>query len=96
MIASLHQMAVRALAWGIKLFGATLTPFGNETFLPGAWNRVREGFRVVFNQWIRTSGVLDGVVDFDQACTSPRIRPRCYRSTIAATGCTRVISDIAR
>ena len=43
MIAGLHQMALRAQARGIKLFGATLTPFGNETFLPGAWNPVREG-----------------------------------------------------
>ena len=32
MIAGLHQMALRAQARGIKLFGATLTPFGNETF----------------------------------------------------------------
>jgi lysophospholipase L1-like esterase len=72
MIAGLQQMAVRAQARGIKLFGATLTPFGNETFLPGAWNPVREGHRVTVNQWIRTSGVLDGVVDFDQALRDPK------------------------
>jgi lysophospholipase L1-like esterase len=71
MIAGLHQMALRAQARGIKLFGATLTPFGNETFLPGAWNPVREGHRVAFNEWIRESGVLDGVVDFDQALRDP-------------------------
>jgi lysophospholipase L1-like esterase len=71
MIAGLHQMAVRAQARGIKLFGATLTPFGNETFLPGAWNPVREGHRVAVNTWIRTSGVLDGVVDFDKALRDP-------------------------
>jgi lysophospholipase L1-like esterase len=67
MIAGLHQMALRAQTRGIKLLGATLTPFGNETFLPGAWNPVREGHRVAFNTWIRESGVLDGVVDFDKA-----------------------------
>ena len=71
MIAGLHQMALRAQARGIKLFGATLTPFGNETFLPGAWNPVRERHRVAFNNWIRESGVLDGVVDFDQALRDP-------------------------
>jgi lysophospholipase L1-like esterase len=71
MIAGLHQMALRAQARGIKLFGATLTPFGNETFLPGAWNPVREGHRVAFNHWIRESGVLDGVVDFDKALRDP-------------------------
>jgi lysophospholipase L1-like esterase len=71
MIAGLHQMAVRAQARGIKFFGATLTPFGNETFLPGAWNPVREEHRVVLNQWIRNSGVLDGGVDFDKALRDP-------------------------
>jgi lysophospholipase L1-like esterase len=71
MIAGLAQMALRAQARGIKLFGATLTPFGNETFLPGAWNPVREGHRVAVNTWIRDSGVLDGVIDFDKALRDP-------------------------
>src|SRR5438128_2405088 len=71
MIAGLHQMAVRAQARGIKLFGATLTPFGNETYLPGAWNPVREEHRAAFNEWIRASGVMDGVVDFDKALRDP-------------------------
>ncbi len=71
MIAGLHQMALRAQTRGIKLFGATLTPFGNETFLPGAWNPERERHRVAFNTWIRESGVLDGVVDFDLALRDP-------------------------
>ena len=71
MSAGLHQMAVRAQARGIKLFGATLTPFGNETYLPGAWNPGREEHRVAFNNWIRDNGVLDGVVDFDKALRDP-------------------------
>jgi lysophospholipase L1-like esterase len=71
MIAGLDQMALRAQARGIKLIGATLTPFGNETFLPGAWNPVREGHRVAVNRWIRESRALHGVVDFDQALRDP-------------------------
>jgi lysophospholipase L1-like esterase len=71
MIAGMTQMALRAQARGIKLFGATLTPFGNETFLPGAWNPVREGHRVAFNTWIRETNILDGVVDFDLALRDP-------------------------
>jgi len=71
MIAGLAQMALRAEAGGIKLFGATLTPFGNETYLAGAWNPVREGHRVAVNTWIRDSGALDGVVDFDRALRDP-------------------------
>ena len=71
MIAGLGQMALRAQGHGIKLFGATLTPFGNETFLPGAWTPVREGHRVEVNKWIRDSGAFDGVVDFDEALRDP-------------------------
>jgi len=71
MIAGLTQMALRARACGIKLFGATLTPFGNETYLPGAWNPVREGHRIAVNAWIRDSGMFDGIVDFDQALRDP-------------------------
>jgi len=71
MIAGLSQMAARAQVGGIKLFGATLTPFGNETYLPGAWNPVREGHRAVVNTWIRESGALDGFVDFDKALRDP-------------------------
>jgi len=72
MIAGLTQMALRAQARGIKLFGATLTPFGNETYLPGAWNPVREEHRVAVNNWIREGGVLDGMVDFDRALRDPQ------------------------
>ena len=71
MIAGLQQMAARAQARGIKLIAATLTPFGNETYLPGAWNPTREEHRVAFNDWIRESGVVDGVVDFDAALRDP-------------------------
>ena len=71
MIAGLQQMAAQAQARGIKLFAATLTPFGNETYLPGAWNPGREEHRVAFNDWIRQSGALDGVVDFDAALRDP-------------------------
>ena len=71
MIAGLRQMALRAQAHGIKLFAATLTPFGNETFMTGAWNPVREGHRVAFNNWIRETGTLAGIVDFDKALRDP-------------------------
>jgi lysophospholipase L1-like esterase len=71
MIAGLHQMVLRAQSRGIKLIAATLTPFGNETYMAGAWNPVRETHRIAFNRWIREGGVVDGVVDFDQALRDP-------------------------
>jgi len=73
MIAGLRQMTVRAHSAGIKLVGATLTPFGNETFLANAWNPTRERHRVTVNAWIRESGAFDGIADFDAALRDPKI-----------------------
>src|SRR5262249_13916970 len=71
MIAGLQQMAVRAHSHGIKLIGATLTPYENETFLPGAWTPEREAKRQAVNAWIRDGGAFDAVVDFDKALRDP-------------------------
>ncbi|RQT25953.1 SGNH/GDSL hydrolase family protein [Burkholderia contaminans] len=48
---------------GVKVFGATLTPAG----LPAG----RETIRLEVNQWIRSSGGFDGVVDFDAVLRDP-------------------------
>ncbi len=71
MIAGLQQMAVRAHSRGLKIIGATLTPFGNETYMANAWNPTREKHRVTVNSWIRESGSFDGVIDFDAALRDP-------------------------
>jgi lysophospholipase L1-like esterase len=71
MIAGLKQLALRAQARGIKIFGGTLTPFENETFLPGAWNPARERVRQEVNAWIRTGGAFDAVIDFDAGVRDP-------------------------
>jgi lysophospholipase L1-like esterase len=73
MIAGLQQMAVRAHSRGVKLIGATLTPFGNETFMANAWNPTRERHRTLVNEWIREGGAFDGVADFDAALRDPQI-----------------------
>ena len=71
-------MAVRAHSAGIKIIGATLTPFGNETFMANAWNPTREKHRVAVNAWIRDGGAFDAVADFDAGVARPRAsRPRC-------------------
>jgi lysophospholipase L1-like esterase len=71
MIAGLKQMAIRAQTRGIKIFGATLTGFENETYLPGAWTPAREAARQAVNAWIRDGGAFDAVVDFDRALCDP-------------------------
>ncbi len=71
MIAGLKQMAQRAQARSIKIFGGTLMPFENETFLVGAWTPAREVVRQAVNAWIRDSGAFDAVIDFDQGVCDP-------------------------
>jgi lysophospholipase L1-like esterase len=71
MIAGLRQMAVRAHSAGVAIIGATLTPFGNETYMAGAWNPQREATRAAVNQWIREGGAFDAVADFDEALRDP-------------------------
>jgi lysophospholipase L1-like esterase len=71
MIAGLQQMAGRAHSAGVKIIGATLTPFGNETYMAGAWNPQREEVRLAVNGWIREGGAFDAVADFDKALRDP-------------------------
>jgi lysophospholipase L1-like esterase len=67
LIAGLSQLATRAHTHGIKVFGATLTPY------VGAKYESPEGevMRQAVNQWIRTTPELDGVIDFDKATRDP-------------------------
>jgi lysophospholipase L1-like esterase len=71
MIAGLKQFAVRGQACGIRVIGSTLTPFENETFLPGAWNPKREAVRQAVNEWLRQTDAFDAIVDFDRALRDP-------------------------
>jgi lysophospholipase L1-like esterase len=71
MIAGLKQLAVRGQVKGVKMIGCTLTPFGHETFLPGAWNPRREAVREAVNAWMREGDAFDALVDFDRALRDP-------------------------
>jgi lysophospholipase L1-like esterase len=71
MIAGLRQLAVRGHARGLTVIAATLTPFENETFLPGAWNPRREAVRQAVNDWLRAGDAFDAIVDFDRALRDP-------------------------
>jgi lysophospholipase L1-like esterase len=71
LIAGLRQMTMRARARGIKLFGGTITPFENETFMLGAWTPEGEAKRLAVNEWIRSAGAFDAVIDFDRFLRDP-------------------------
>lgn len=71
-IAGYKQVILRAHALGLKIFMGTILPFrGFEEFLPGYWTPENEEKRQVINEWIRTSELHDGVVDFDAALRDP-------------------------
>lgn len=70
MIAGIRQMIVRAHDRGVKVFGATITPFEGSTN-PGYFTPEKEVKRKAINEWIRTSKEFDGVIDFDKAVRDP-------------------------
>jgi len=63
----LKQIADAAHEHGIKAIGATLTPYGGANYYCDAGEQVREAV----NDWIRTSGTFDGVIDFDKITRDP-------------------------
>jgi lysophospholipase L1-like esterase len=69
-IAGLQQMIDRAHEKGIRVFGATLTPFKGTVF-PGYFTPEKDTKRKTVNEWIRTSKAFDGVIDFDNAVRDP-------------------------
>jgi lysophospholipase L1-like esterase len=67
LIAGHKQLIERAHARGLRIYGATLTPFEGAAY----WSSEGEAKRQAVNQWIRTSKAYDGVVDFDAAVRDP-------------------------
>jgi lysophospholipase L1-like esterase len=70
----LKEMVARAHAQGIKVVGCTLTPYGGA----GYARDEGEAIRAAVNQWIRTSGTFDAVVDFE-AATRDAADPKKFR-----------------
>lgn len=57
------QIIARAHEHGIAVIGGTITPFEDSHYYVPEGEQERQSV----NQWIRTSGAFDGVVDFDSA-----------------------------
>ncbi len=69
-----EQLIARARDHGMRIIGATLTPFEvafKGTPLEGFYNADKEAKRVEVNEWIRNSGAFDGVIDFDAVIRDP-------------------------
>ena len=68
------QLIARAHAHGMRIIGATLTPFGDAfagTPFEGYYTPDKEKIRVALNDFIR-SGAFDGVIDFDKVIADPQ------------------------
>lgn len=63
LIGGMQQIVLRAHAHGIKVFGATLTPYEGANYYSDDGEQKREAI----NRWIRTGGAFDGVIDFEAA-----------------------------
>src|SRR5437764_743083 len=62
-----REIVDRVHARGLRIYGATITPFGGSHY-DGA---EREAARQAINRWIRTGGAFDAVIDFDAVLRDP-------------------------
>ena len=67
LIAGHKQLIERAHARGLKIYGATLTPFDGAAY----FTQEGEAKRKALNDWIRTGKAYDGVIDFDMVTRDP-------------------------
>jgi lysophospholipase L1-like esterase len=67
LISAYKQIITQAHAAGLKIFGATLTPFEGAFY----WSPAGEATREAVNHWILTSGAFDGTIDFASVTADP-------------------------
>jgi lysophospholipase L1-like esterase len=66
---AMQNMAQKAHQQGLCVVGGTVTPYvGSNYYHPGPRS---EADRQAFNEWVRSSGVFDGVIDFDKLLRDP-------------------------
>jgi lysophospholipase L1-like esterase len=74
-IGAYRQLIDRAHARGLKVIGATILPYEGANYFHAEGEVVRQAV----NQWIRTGGGFDGLIDFDAVMRDPehpaRLRP---------------------
>jgi lysophospholipase L1-like esterase len=64
---ALQQMVARAHARDIRVIATTLNPYEGADFYNATGDQMREAF----NTYVRSSGIFDGVVDFDRIMRDP-------------------------
>jgi lysophospholipase L1-like esterase len=61
------QLVARAHEHGIRVYGATITPYKGAGYFTERGEQIRQAV----NHWILTAGVFDGAIDFDKATRDP-------------------------
>ena len=70
LLSAYSQVIARAHAHGLRVYGATITPYvGSNYYHPGP---LSESDRQAVNQWIRSPGHFDAVFDFDAIVRDPQ------------------------
>ncbi|MEO8390439.1 SGNH/GDSL hydrolase family protein [Polaromonas sp.] len=77
LIAGYRQLIARARSRGVRIVGATLTPFEGALTMPGSpianyYSPAKDAVRQRINHWIRSSGEFDAVADFDAVVRDPQ------------------------
>jgi lysophospholipase L1-like esterase len=68
LVAAYKQMIIKAHSKNIRIYGGTITPFNGNSY----YNQYSEVCRNTVNQWIRTKGNYDGLIDFDKTMRNPQ------------------------
>jgi lysophospholipase L1-like esterase len=68
LIAAFEQIILRAHAHGIRVYGATIMPCGGSFY----FRPELEAQRQKINEWIRTGGKFDAVIDMDAVTRDPK------------------------
>ena len=67
LLAAYREIIDRVHARGLRIYGATLPPFGGSQYD----SEEREAARQTVNDWIRRSGAFDAVIDFEAVLRDP-------------------------
>jgi lysophospholipase L1-like esterase len=76
LINAYQQMINQAHAAGIRAYGVPILPFGGSSFDTAAHQTARQ----TVNNWIRTSGKWDAVIDLDAVVRDPSNQSRLLAS----------------
>lgn len=77
LIAGYRQLIARARSRGVRIVGATLTPFEGALTMPGSpianyYSPAKDAVRQRINAWMRSGGEFDAVLDFDAVVRDPQ------------------------